>query len=433
MNRAIEALRQRGEPTTFEETVERSARNSTVNEQLRQAIEEHNRLGRPGELFSTAFAQPSRVLQGPERIRWKSGVALRSGVLDQLEQAVKHPPGHFTQVDDLKDLFSALVFRRVVEFRGVTWVAAMDLKLAVEEGDWPRVFRRAQLGLDLARQLSEEPFFSPQIFRLQTLDEVAGSILVLPAAAVFSLDEYRELDGRFAEAEREFKFAPALKNERLIAAKIMDGSPATNDHLRRNLIFDTRAANMEQHLTFLARRLWAEAVISPVGLPVRRKNAAETLSCPDEVFLHVDIPPPRSQQSVELFEQWKFALSPSRIAVSPPEKGILAFADEAVCRFHRRMVLTRIALRLRRFHLLHQRLPDSLQELCDASMPEIPLAWFENKPFLYTADGHRCRIAAPKKSIHPNVSDEARILQALLLKLDLTPVRTKSPVNVDER
>jgi hypothetical protein len=69
--------------------------------------------------------------------------------------------------------------------------------------------------------------------------------------------------------------------------------------------------------------------------------------------------------------------------------------DAACERNHRRSILARLAMRLRRYHDQHGRFPAKLDELCDADMPKIRLDWFKNVPIAYSATATGFRLEVP--------------------------------------
>lgn len=54
---------------------------------------------------------------------------------------------------------------------------------------------------------------------------------------------------------------------------------------------------------------------------------------------------------------------------------------------HRKLILARIALRLRHYYDMHGKFPPTLDEICDESMPKIRLDWFPNLPLIYQPRG----------------------------------------------
>jgi hypothetical protein len=95
-------------------------------------------------------------------------------------------------------------------------------------------------------------------------------------------------------------------------------------------------------------------------------------------------------------------------------------AFRAAVRVRRRLAMSQVAYRLRRFDILNGKLPDRLEELCDASMSTLPTKWFEEKPFVYVKNGHSFTLRADPSIIPEYVAihDSQRENQGNLYRFD---------------
>jgi len=430
--RAVEKLRQQGEPATFAEAVQQNVASSatpTANKRLYDAIDAHVEAGRPGDVYgTTGFNRPVAPIKEPLRSQWKSAVSKSTSVLTLLERAVEDPPGPLMLPNEMADLHNSMVFPRALELRGLGWLTMMDLRLAADERDWPRAARRLHMLLRIADHFSREPFFGPQLHRLMTFDLAFDAIGFLAPSAEFSQAEFDGLDKLLATADQDFKMGPALKNERLISSQIIEGSGDASYFLQRHLVVFGTGSTLPRSAALKAREAWAAMIVTPLGLPFRLRRSVESLECPDEVFALIDTPPPWPKSASSTFEQWKSAIDPGSVGLWPEQTTFLDRAVSQTTRVHRRIALSRAALRLRRFQLQFGRLPNSLAELNELGMPAIPLTWFENEPLVVEKTPNGCRISGPnyllRSPLLPN--DSQKSLAGLLIELRFTVAPTSN-------
>jgi hypothetical protein len=423
LHRASKALKNRGEPATFAEALAlNETRTASPNgaELLLQAIREHDRLGNPGLIVSNITGDLSRPVDSDYIAKVTPWIKKGEPVVDLLERAVALPPGPLTPPSDTGKL--AQIRRDPLPFdvRGLAWLLYFDARVSARLGDSRRSFRRLKTLYLLSEQVKLEAFYIPQLVRISILgsSDDAGRF-VLPFAE-FSPDELLELSELAARLSREFKMAPALVNQRAMAASIVQDSEALDEELQWELQYRTRSPSLTEHAFQFVERRWANLVSSPLGLPARRRAAAQTLRIPNDVLELADVPPPWSKEAQQRFDHWRDCLNAERVGLSPEPGDTMSNAFRAAVRVRRRLAMSQVAYRLRRFDILNGKLPDRLEELCDASMSTLPTKWFEEKPFVYVKNGHSFTLRADPSIIPEYVAihDSQRENQGNLYRFD---------------
>jgi hypothetical protein len=217
----------------------------------------------------------------------------------------------------------------------------------------------------------------------------------------------------------------SLANERAAIATLFETPSRLVEDLQSvlSLPATTKRSWAESSYDFIHRR-WVELIGTPIGLPVRRRAAAQTLRIPDSVLALVDTPPPWTETMQDEFNRWRERLNPSRLLLTEYDNNPIAVLVPAGLRTHRRLVLNRLALRVKWYEQRHGRFPDRLEEICDQAMPTLPTKWFEDKPFEYSTSGRSFRVASnalsPDVARPGSVSDESwRTTYGLLIQINV--------------
>jgi len=396
LNEAINALKARGEPTTFAEAV--AQRWAEAGDQpgidfIWQAIAENDRLGRPAD--QAIKRVPVDADFGEEERRIYAEAAQKCGpVLRLLEQAVTRPPAPFTRPGDSIDESRRRTARIGPGMVRATWPA---LKLASLRREQAEVVRLLVMLYRLSDQYSAEPSSegaSVQGGVIMVINDLARTLV--PAMRLDD-EQFRRLDAVLDETLAGLKYSRAYRGQRVLAAERCDDLKELRGTLQ-NLARRRRAKRWDEHvLSFLDLR-WVDLVVSPLGLPVRRRAAAQALRIPDEVLGLVDEPRPWSSAKQQYFEEWWRVLSVDRLSLRPNETSSLENAFTGPLMSRRGLTMMRLGVRLKRFADRYGRLPERLEEICDAAMPELPTTWFEGAPFIYTKEGLAFRIE-PSKSL----------------------------------
>jgi len=417
------ALDKRGEPTSFIDAAIRNlekADHPNSADHLREALREYDQAGRPLHSLGQQldYHAPISPLDYAEV---EDGLSRTRRVVTLLEESLALPPGPLTSPVDAEDVAKNFSFPVSQDLRVLARLLSIDARYAAQKGDARLAFKRLKSIYLLSEQLSSERFLLPQYIRMGTIyignstaRRVLGTIDLLP-------EEYAELDAILAGIDSTLSLYPALVNERALHATILDTPPVVLEELRIAAM-NRRASppSPTQGVVDFVEQRWLEAVSSPLGLPIRRRAAAETLAIPNEALQIVDKPPPWDDETQRQFDRWKSTMYFDRLTLNPSNLFSLQNAVDASRRAHRQIAMLRMALRMKRHRQLHGKLPRRVEELRDAAMPKLPTTWFEGKPFTimrFTEPGFRIE-ASESLTAKPETSTPAvKQDQGLLIEL----------------
>jgi hypothetical protein len=421
LNRVVAELKERGESTTFAEAVDadlRRAGSVTGADVVRQAIAANERAGRPGDALSMIGSWDAPVA-GSDLAAYAAGLKTGDDVLQLADRAAELPPGPLTDTN----LEGARTFSAAQDFRSVSRLLMADVKHAVAIGDSRRAFRRLKTHLSLTEHIGANAFVLPQLIRIAILGVATSSIRVTLPNADFTECELAELDALLDRLDREFKLVPALVNQRAMDASIFQAPSLLATELTERSQSPV-ASNIFAWRSWQAVNVvWCKLLTSPLGFPIRLRAAARSLSIPTEVLELVDVPPPWSESSHRSFIEWGEKTKIDSVTMIPAGGNYADVLAATGCRAHRMLVMARLAVRLKRFHLKHGKLPTKLEEVCDAAMPELPTKWFEKQPLKYTTTASAFRIET-SSSLVPNYAvgrEDIRQSIGLLMKMDFAP------------
>lgn len=422
LNRAIAALKARGEPTTFEEALARNhanAKPSKAAEYLSRAVSENERAGRPGDATagkSAAYSLPLNVAElDSDRAYLKSG----QSVLEAVERALKEEPYPFTAIGTplSTDWFR---FSLLQDFRSVARLLKVDVRSRGGQGT--DQLQRLKDLIATSSLLSKEQFVSPQSIRMSVVSlaiGVARDIL----GPHFEAGDLLEFDSLLNEVDAQMSLFQSLINERAVNASLFQTPEALRGQLRSDLELRTIPPPTTMDKVFQrVDQIWTEFLCTPVGLPLRLRTAANSLSVPNNVLRLVDKPLPWSLDDSREFERWKDSLDPGNVFLCRPNSAELQSAVVAFRRIHRQIALLRLALRILHHQKVQGELPESLADVC-RDAPDLPKKWFANESVLYSKEDRGFRLNAPPSVVPdvPIVNQGHRVNLGLLLDVRWLP------------
>jgi len=431
LQRATESLKSRGKPVSFGEALAQIQSSASVPngaDFLRRAVQENERLGKPGDLASSVGTGSTLPYSPQEVLALTPLLANGERLNELLDQAVASTPGPLTEQGDLAGLKNPYQFDHVQEIRSLARLLWADARFSASTGDFRRAFRRLKTQYRLSEQLSSEAFIMPQLIRLSIISLANHAVRTSIPLTGFSSEELAELADLAARIDRKLMVAPALVNERAMVSTVFQDQKALAEEMRDIASSTFRSGVARNHAFVFMEYRWIDLITSPLGLPARRRAAAQALNIPNDVLDLADKPPPWPQERKQTFEAWNEALNIGRLSINGSPEGGASMLTYAALRIHRQLAMVQLALRLRRFDLLHGKLPDRLEDLCDASMPELPMKWFEGKPFVYTKKGRSFTLTA-NPSITPEIAltnNQQREAWGLLLEIDADAAKSQS-------
>src|SRR4029078_6051035 len=150
----------------------------------------------------------------------------------------------------------------------------------------------------------------------------------------------------------------ALVNERAMVASILLDSEALKEELQSEMMSRNRIVFEANPAFIFFERRWIDVISSSVGLPARRRAAAQELRIPEDVLELIDVPPPWSEEARQRFDAWRLSLSAERLGLGSNPSDAISMALAAVKRARRRLAMVQIAFRLCLFQVLHGKLPE---------------------------------------------------------------------------
>jgi hypothetical protein len=181
-----------------------------------------------------------------------------------------------------------------------------------------------------------------------------------------------------------------------------------------------------------ARKRWNEVITSPLGRPVILKTQSAFLRYSEKTARLTDRPNVDAAEREAAFEEFNRTAALHQFGIDVGNWGLRASDsfDQACERAHRRNIMTRLALRLRRHYDKHGRFPEKLDELCDADMPKVRLDWFRNRPIIYVPSAKGFRLEVPDELLKKADRDRKKNTSAneMVINVELKKVeQTKKP------
>jgi len=402
---AIAVVRERGETLKVEEIVERlideqpadsgaeflikaAKESARLESQYRDKTDAAYQAGDQNAYLGTDFRKehpdPCIHPKVQERIRGADEV------LNLLDDAAKRPPGLAT-CDYLPDPPLSRIPRvddHIVIGDILYWVS-YD---ALAHGDRERAYWALWIRLAFDEQLSRDPTLDGRsrriTFIVRSVEHVA---LCLPYAKV-SEKFIHQIDVELGRWDDGFRLDGPLKVLRAQYLSALDD----RQRLQRDLEGWQMFWGGKDDWKGSWDRFWIDVYTSPLGRPTIYREKAAFLRLIEKALSVVDRPDAdweEGERAVDAF----MARSPlsrnvdaSSVLGSPtPPRSSHSYAlgiasiGRIAPNMHRKLILARLALRLRRHYDVHGRFPERLEELCDETMPKIRLDWFQNLPLVY--------------------------------------------------
>jgi hypothetical protein len=435
LNQVIAALKARGEPTSFAEAMEKIRAKdgeTTGAELLRQAIRENERLRTPGDRFNLVGGSLDQPLTETLKDLLAQTFNESRPVLKLIEHAVELPPGPIVDEESSLAPPSKRLNAQPAR-RSLLRMLSLPLMTAQLNDDHHEVVKWLVVSFKLSESLAAEQGLMPQLVRVAMHGVSTANLRRLLPTLTLDEPDFRTLDAILGDLDRHARFGPLLSDERAVMGELFLKPDWLKEELRSAAdpppaFPPTWKDNALLHIQFR----WIDVVCSPVGLQVRQRAAARAYSMPQEILDAIDVPTPWPDKLRTDFEEWRNALTMHRLLAMPPDHDALRMMGTAASRTRKRWVLARLALRLKWHVQRHGQLPDRLEELCDASMPELPTTWFEGKPFAYRKFDRTCRIESETTAwdlsyAHTITNDRLRATYGLLLEMDFTPPKKAAP------
>jgi hypothetical protein len=394
----VAEIRARGEPLYWNELADKllAERSSETGAELfMKALAalggEYNKFG--PKVPSTALTVDLEKVQFVPKIRpvVQRELALGAAALPLLEEAVKRPPGLLTTAIRTDDPIS-IMLPHIQDSRSLARFLHWLANDALARGDSKTAYHAVELSFLASEQLFKEPFLISQLVRLAMRGTACETLTMCLAHAAPTDAEFAAIDRLLAAADDGFGAESAWQSERAMWMTVLE-NPTVLKQFFNN--FGTGRSGNEFQL--FMRERWMDILASPVGSPVMLKTQSAFLRLHDQVAKTTDKPGSDREARKAAYERFDRDAPLTRAGFDLGDWGFrsLNTFDDACAKAHRRNILARLALRLRRHFDKHGRFPEKLEELCDADMPRLRLDWFLDKPIVYFSTKSGFRLEVP--------------------------------------
>jgi hypothetical protein len=352
-------------------------------------------------------------------------LALGAPAISFLEEAVKRRPGLLTTALRTEDPISILLphiqdGRNLVRY--LHWMA-YD---ALARGDAKQAYHAAWLSFGASEQLAIEPFLIAQLVRLAMRAAACDSLVMCLEYASPPEEEFRALDKMFAAADEGFNIDEALQSERAMWLTVLEDPK----QLRHFLVWGSRPGFND--FESFANRRWSEIIASPLGRPVILRTQSAFIKLNEKLSDLTDRPNVDAKERDAAFDEFEHTAALRQFGLDVNGWGLRSSNsfDQACERAHRRNIMTRLALRLRRHYDKYGRFPEKLDELCDADMPKVRLDWFRNRPIVYVPSTKGFRLEVPDELLKKADRDRKKNspTNEMVINVELKKVeQTKKP------
>lgn len=402
----IAELHAKGEPVWWQEVIERLEQESgpdTGAELFRQAMWE---MGRP--FNPSGFWLPSAALDAISAAKYEPGVfaevekelALTKRAIELAGMAAEKRPGFVLKELDVPEPFavnidisqSALHLVRMLRWR------CFD---SLGRGNESAAYASARLTFGCAEQFSNEPLLCMQHRRNHFALLGCSQLRMCLEYAMVPDAEFPLVDAALASLLDARDYDAALLGERGYRLAIFESDEGLASSL--SALARLRVIRGDQDQWFAKR--WHDAIASTLGRPARMRTQTEFLRLVERVRVHMRRVPV-DLDAIQFDCREFLQKSPVHKLVGGSgefeiEIDWLPNFAQTLAGFHRRLNFARLALRLRRHYDQHGRFPDSLDAVCDAAMPKIPLEWFGGRPIVYKQTAKGFRLELPEEIVPP--------------------------------
>jgi hypothetical protein len=391
-------LRARGEPILWMETAEKILAAQSPDSGAELYMKALWTLG--GEMNRVGPRVPSAKLEDDYKdVRLVPAVrpdvekelSLAAPALAILEEAVKRPPGLLTTA--LKtDQPIAILLPHVQDGRNLARLLHWKANDALGRGDVEKAYHAVWLSLESSEQLAAEPLLISQLVRMAMQGAACESLSMCLRHAPVPEATFRAIDKRLGSWDEGFGIQATWLGERALWMSVLEDPKQLKDFFS----FGLPGAPMNDFEQF-AKARWYDVLASPLGRPVMLRTQSAFLRLSKDVMKTADRPNVDPEARREMFERFKREAPLSRMGVNLGDWGFgsLNMFLQACEKAHRRHVMARLALRLRRHYDMHGTFPKSLDELCDADMPRVRIDWFQNRPIVYRPSETGFRLEVP--------------------------------------
>ena len=309
-----------------------------------------------------------------------------------LEQAVKRSPGLLTTALKTDDPVSILL-PHIQDARNLSRLLHFGANDALARGDAKKAYRMVRLAFLSAEQLAKEPLLIPQLVRLAMRASACDTMTMCLAYAAPSDEDFRAIDELLAKVEGGFDLSPAWNAERAMWMTILDDPKL----LKGYFTWGTAPMPSMNGFQSFMRERWCEIIASPIGRPATLRTQSAYLRLTQKMASQLERPDLDREARGKLLDEFDRDAPLTNMGLNVGDWGLRSSytVDDACTKAHRRNILARLALRLRRHFDKHGKFPEKLDELCDQTMPKIRTEWFQGKGIVYSHSKSGFRLEVP--------------------------------------
>jgi len=344
------------------------------------------KLRRPTQQW-TDEVEPNKFLPRVDP-RVENEVQLSAPALAILERSAALPPGRIIQALRNGEPVS-IILSQVQDMRRVQRACHWTSFDALVKGDAKRAYHATWLAMAVSEQLANEPFVVAQLVRIVVLSEAVDQLAMCLSWAPVPEADFTALDAVLSKWDDGFSLKETLVCERAMWLTTV-GQPNVGWILTMG---SRRAATLNGFNRALEGAL-LDLIGSKAGRPITLRAQAQFIEAFNQLASRVDDPAADLSGIEKEAEELDRKNVLGRVTGEPKSSGIgwLAKLSVNCAKVHRKLVLARLALRLRRYYNQHGRLPKELEEICDKQMPRIRNEWFKGRPIEYAASATGFRL-----------------------------------------
>jgi hypothetical protein len=298
---------------------------------------------------------------------------------------------------------------------------------SLAKGRLEEAFKAAWTSLALSEQYLHEPFAISHVVRLYLFGKGIEQLGMCLKFGSPMPTEFERIDALLRKREYGFELDAALLTERS-----MWFTSLNQPSVVWILGWNGRRISSRGPLSNTVSRWWSQLVASPIGNPILTRGQAEYLVAFSRLAPEVEQPDTEPATVLRFVERHSRESILHRSLDTEEDFGVrsLYLMIKRCQLVHRQIVFARLALRLRRYFDRRGRLPEKLDDLCDATMPKIRLEWFQNQPIVYKPRANGFRLELPESIVPPEARyrlSETPILSDYGLEIEFKTVKKGSP------
>jgi hypothetical protein len=355
-----------------------------------------------GVLWNAIDLQPPVVPEQPTiDATVQQQLTLAKPVFDFLEQAVRRKPGLLSANTNRRKLKGSdpytFVLPHIQDSRALLRMNFWRVYDALARHADAEAYHSTWVGLAASEQLSNEPWIVAQFVRFAMQILACRQLLMCLEYAAVPEVEFQRIDAFFASLEDSFRLEAIMQADRALGLHLWSSGNVTKEVIKSSALIRRSSNPFQDGLA----RGWLAILGSPLVAPSRVETQVQELRFYSRIEGMVDRPHVDLKAFEDSVAEYE-ALAPIYGLIEVPagkSKSALMFARYVIVA-HRRLILHRLALRLRRHYDRRGRFPERLDELCDESMPKIRLEWFQNHPIAYSPSADGFRLEVPEAVRH---------------------------------